>query len=46
MGVKFKLKACVCVCVFSCVNEERIQYITVGADSNYLSLFKKCDLDI
>lgn len=33
-------------CVFSCMNAERIQYITVGADSNFLSLTRKCDLDI
>lgn len=30
---------------FSCMNE-RIQYITVGADSNFLSLTRKYDLDI
>lgn len=31
---------------FSCMNEERIQYITVGADSNLLSLTRTCDVDI
>lgn len=43
MGVNCNWKLLLCSPVW---NEERIQYITVGADSNFLSLTRKCDLDI
>lgn len=34
------------LCVVLYEWKERIQYITVGADSNFLSWIRKCDLDI